>query len=131
MESDPIYRVDYIYKGVDVSEQNILDIASLNDLWGQDIEESLICIEDLKVSADMIRIMGLEKGKPTLKITLPNKISLIKFGSSEEEYNSLLSEGYMSLNIIGKCDVNEWNGVKYPQIMIEDYEITGKSKYNF
>lgn len=131
MESDPIYRVDYIYKGVDVSEQNILDIASLNDLWGQDIEESLICVEDLKVSADMIRIMGLEKGKPTLKITLPNKISLIKFGSSEEEYNSLLSEGYMSLNIIGKCDVNEWNGVKYPQIMIEDYEITGKSKYNF
>ena len=53
MSDEPIYFVDYIYKGVDVQPQNILDIASLNDLWGKDMEESLITIEDLKVSKDM------------------------------------------------------------------------------
>ena len=45
--------------------------------------------------------------KPTLKITLPNKITLIKFGSSQEEYNSLLTDGYIKMNIIGRCNANE------------------------
>ena len=79
----------------------------------------------------MIKIMGLEKNKPTLKITLPNKVALIKFGSSEEEYNNLLAEGYMEMNIIGRCEANEWNGWVTPQMLIEDYEIVGQSKYNF
>ena len=131
MESEPLYRVDYIYKGVDVDGKNILDIASLNDLWGQGIDESYICVENLKVSSEMIKLMGLEKNKPTLKITLPNKVAMIKFGSSEDEYNKLLSEGYMEMNIIGRCEVNEWNGWVTPQMMIEDYEIIGQSKYNF
>ena len=107
IDSEPLYRVDYIYKGVDVSRENILDVASLNDLWGQGIEECLICIEGLNVSSEMINLMGLEKGKPTLKITLPNKVALIKFGSSEEEYHNLQSKGYMTLNIVGKCQANE------------------------
>ena len=42
------------------------------------MDEALIAIEDLKVSKEMITLMGKDKGKPTLKITLPNKISLIK-----------------------------------------------------
>lgn len=55
----------------------------------------------------MLTLMGLEKNKPTLKITLPNKISLIKFGSSEEEYYNLLTEGYIQLNVVGRCNANE------------------------
>ena len=38
---------------------------------------------------------------PTLKITLPNGISLIKFKSSEEEFNNLYSEGYITINAVG------------------------------
>lgn len=79
----------------------------------------------------MLTLMGLEKNKPTLKITLPNKISLIKFGSSEEEYYNLLTEGYIQLNVVGRCNANEWNGRVTPQMLIEDYEIVGMNKYNF
>ena len=131
MDSEPIYRVDYIYKGVDVNRENILDVAALNDLWGQGIEESYICVEKLKVAAEMINLMGLDKGKPTLKITLPNKVALIKFGSSGEEYQNLQSEGYIEMNIVGKCEANEWNGWVTPQLLITDYEVIGQSKYNF
>lgn len=131
MQSEPIYYVDYIYKGVDVNPENILTIASLDNLWGQGIDESWIVIEDLKVSKEMLTLMGLEKNKPTLKITLPNKISLIKFGSSEEEYYNLLTEGYIQLNVVGRCNANEWNGRVTPQMLIEDYEIVGMNKYNF
>lgn len=130
MQSEPVYYVDYIFKGVDVEAEKILDIAWLSDLWGQNIEESLICIEDLKVTKDNLTLMSPDK-KPTLKITLPNRLALIKFGSSQEEYESLLSSGYMKMNVIGKCNANEWAGNVTPQLLIEDYEITGESKFDF
>ena len=130
LQSEPLYYVDYIFKGVDVTPETILDIANLNDIWGQDMDESLVCVENLKVTKDNLTLMSPDK-KPTLKITLPNKISFIKFGSSQEEYEKLLSDGYIELNIIGKCNANEWMGNITPQILIEDYEVIGQSKYNF
>ena len=69
---------------------------------------------------------------PTLKITLPNGTSLIKFKSSEEEFNELYSElGCVTINIIGKCEKNVWNFTINPQVIIEDYEIVGRSQYYF
>ena len=130
METEPLYYVDYIFKGVDVPSEKILDIAFLSDIWGQDIEESLICIEDLKVTKENLTLMSPSK-KPTLKITLPNRLALIKFKSSQEEYEKLLSDGYIKLNVIGKCNANEWNGNVTPQILIEEYEVIGESKYDF
>ena len=130
MSSEPIYYVDYIYNGVDVKGEDILGIASLEDLWGKDMDESFIAIEKLKVTKEMVTLMSPDK-KPTLKITLPNRISLIKFGSSEEEYNKFLTEGYISIDVIGRCNANVWNGWTTAQVMIEDYEITGQSKYCF
>jgi len=130
MESEPLYYVDYIFKGVDVKPKVILEIAELSDLWGQDIDESLVCVENLKVTKENLTLMSPDK-KPTLKITLPNKLSFIKFGSSQEEYEKLLTDGYIELNVIGKCNANEWMGNVTPQILIEDYEIIGQSKYNF
>lgn len=131
MQSEPVYYVDYIFKGVDVSAERILDIAWLSDLWGQNIEESLICIEDLKVTKDMVTVYV--KKNNTLKITLPNKLSLIMFNASDEWCNKLQNEnsGYFTLNIIGKCSQNEWAGNISPQLLIEDMEIIGESRYNF
>jgi len=130
LQSEPLYYVDYIFKGVDVTPNVILEIAGLNDIWGQDMDESLICVENLKVTKENLTLMSPDK-KPTLKIILPNKLCFIKFGSSQEEYEKLLSDGYIEINIIGKCNANEWNGNVTPQILIEDYEIIGQSKYNF
>lgn len=70
------------------------------------MDESIICIESLKVTKENLTLMSPDK-KPTLKITLPNKLSLIKFGSSQEEYETLLSDGYIEINVVGKCNANE------------------------
>jgi hypothetical protein len=71
----------------------------------------------------------------TLKITVPTDgqdISLIKFGSSNEEFEKLNSElGYVTINVIGHFQKNVWNGFISPQIMIEDYEIIKKQHYYF
>ena len=127
---EPVYFVDYIYEGVNIKAEDILDIASLEDLWGKDVDESFIAIKDLRVTKEMVTLMSPDK-KPTLKITLPNKVSLIKFGSNEEEYNNLLSEGYVKIDVVGRCNANTWNGYTTAQLLIEDYQIVGQSKYLF
>lgn len=130
VSSEPIYLVDYIYDGYNVDPQNIIDIAKLEELWGKDVDEPFVAIKDLKVTKDMVQLMSPDK-KPTLKITLPNKVSLIKFNSSQEEYEKFISDGYVCIDVIGKCNKNEWNGFVNAQIFIEDYEIVDSSKYFF
>lgn len=130
MSDEAVYYVDYIYRGNEVNSQHILDIADLDYLWGKDVDEPLIVIKGLKVTRDMVTLMSPDN-KPTLKITLPNKISLVKFGSSQEEYESLARNGYLEIDFIGKCNKNVWNGYVTPQIFIEDYEIVDHVKYLF
>lgn len=127
----PSYTVDFIYHNIDVKPEDITDIATLKNLWGQGIEEALIALEDVPVTAENLNLMAKDKN-PTLKITLPNKISIIKFKSSEEEFEKLYTEhGKVSINIIGRCSINEWNGIITPQILVEDYEIVSRSEYYF
>ena len=130
MSSEPVYYVDYIYDGDNVNPQNIIDIANLEDLWGKDMDEAFVAVRNLKVTQDMVTLMSPDK-KPTLKITLPNKVALIKFGSCQEEYESLLAEGYVQIDVIGRCNKNVWNGMTTAQIFIEDYEVVGMAKYIF
>jgi single-stranded-DNA-specific exonuclease len=130
MPSEALYYVDYIYEGNEVNPQNILDIAEMGGFWGKDLEESLIAIKGLKVTKDMVTLMSPDR-TPTLKIVLPNKVSIIKFGSSQEEYNKIATDGYVKIDLVGKCNRNEWNGYVNAQILLEDYEIVDSSKYFF
>lgn len=127
----PVYKVDFIFNYNDMNPQEILNIASLKSIWGQGVTEPLIAVENIKIT-DNIQLMSKDKN-PTLKITLPNGLSLIKFKSSEEEYQSLLSKNniYLTINIVGKCEQNVWGGNVSPQIIIEDYEINHQLNYYF
>ena len=88
-------------------------------------------VEHINVHADNVKLMSADKN-PTLKITLPNGTSLIKFKSSKEEFESFNSKtGCITINIVGRCERNMWNGIITPQIIVEDYEIVGEQKYYF
>ena len=127
----PSYKVDYIFHHDDMNVNDILNIANLKSIWGQGVEEPLIAIERVKVYKDNVKLMSADKN-PTLKIILPNGMSLIKFRSSKEEYDSFCSElGCVSINIVGRCERNIWNGIVSPQVIIEDYEVVGKTEYYF
>ncbi len=127
----PCYRVDFIFSGSDYRSKDIIDIADLKSIWGQGVEEPLVAFEHINITKDKVQLMSRDKN-PTLKITLPSGMSLIKFGSSEEEYESLCSDsGCVTINVVGTCNKNEWNGVITPQIMIEDYEIVSTQQYYF
>lgn len=130
MSDEALYYVDYIYEGTNVNAENILDMADMDSYIGKDIDEPKIAIHNLKVTKDMVTLMSPDK-TPTLKIMLPNKVALIKFGSSQEEYDKLATDGYVTLDIVGSCNRNEYNGWVNAQIFMEDYEIVDSCKYYF
>ena len=127
----PCYKVDFIFNANNFNSKDILDIAELKPIWGQGIDEPYIALEDVKISKNNITLMGLDKGKPTLKITLPNKTCLIKFKSSQEEYDRLCANECVTINVVGTCEANYFNGSVLPQIFIEDYEIMKELSYYF
>ena len=120
MNDEVTYYVDYIYEGNEVSDDDILTIADMEDLWGQNVSEPLLCIEHLKVSADMVTVY--QKRDNTLKISLPNGISLMKFRATDDEcYKLQNTPGYYEMNVVGRANKNEWMGNVTAQIFIEDY----------
>ena len=127
------YRVDFIWIANEAEKykNDIMDIGKLSAFWGQGLPEPQVAIENIPVRNTNLTLMSPDK-KPTLKIVLPGNLSLIKFGSSQDEYDSLYSDtGCVTINVVGTCNLNEWNGNFSPQIIIEDYEIVSKSAYYF
>ena len=128
VDFSPKYSPDVIYFADMVHGSEILKLADLGHIWGQGVEEPIVVITDVKVSANNLNLFG-----STLKIALPSDegISLVKFRSSNEEYESLYSElGCVTINVVGRCSRNSgWDDK--PQIIIEDYEIVGRTAYYF
>lgn len=127
ISDEAIYNVDFVFENTNVDPNVILEIADFSDLWGKDIDEPYVAVKNLKVTKNMVSFM---KGT-TIKIALPNKVSLIKFNSTEEEYNQLLSEGYVMIDVVGKCNKNEWAGETYAQIKVEEFSVNNVAKYDF
>ena len=123
---EPIYRIDYNFKETDNNNQYILEIAKMNDYWGQDIDRSYINI-NFKITSSNFQIMKSN----TLKFNLPNGLSIIKFNGTEEQIAKFTTTGYLEVNAICKCNANEWNGQVYPQLIMQDFEIIDSSKYYF
>lgn len=126
----PKYYIDLIYDANFLSPIDIFNLASFDGIWGQGVEEPYVLVKNIKVTKENLSLL---KGS-TLKIILPadgQNISLIKFGSSQEEFDALTAEGYVSIDVIGHFQRNIYNGSVSPQISIEDYEIKNKMNYYF
>ena len=106
----PIYFVDLIWDGAkDLSSTAFAEIADEEKIWGKGVEDPLIAIENLRIYGNQLRLFGLDKGKPTLNIQFDDGSSLVKFKSSEEEYELLHSDlGYVIINAVGTCTRSNW-----------------------
>lgn len=113
------YWVDYIWNKNTVNGNAILDIGAFN-IYGQEIPESLVVVEDICLDPSMITLMSPDK-HPTLKIKIGN-VDVIKFKSSLKEYEQFCQDD-MVFTAICKCKINEWQGNISPQLIVEDFEI--------
>ncbi len=123
---EPMYRVDYDFREQDNNNAIILEIAGMNDYWGQDIERAYVNIR-FKITDSNFKVMKSN----TLKFELPNGLSIIKFGGTDKEIEQFTTTGYIELNAVCKCNENKWNGNSYPQLIMEDWEIIDSSRYYF
>ena len=123
---EPIYRIDYNFNEKENNNQRILDIADMNDYWGQDVDRAYVNI-NFKVTDSNFKVMKSN----TLKFSLPNGLSIIKFNGTEEEITRFTTTGYLEVNAICKCNKNQWNGCVYPQLIMQDFEIVDSAKYYF
>ena len=122
----PVYNADIEYYANNIDSADILELADADMIWGQEVDEPLIVVNNIAITEDKINLFG-----STLKITLPNNVSAVKFKSSQEEFDKLNpGSGCAVITLIGRCMRNTgWdNG---PQIIIEDYEILRKQEYYF
>ena len=118
VDFSPMYRVDCIFAEYDDADYYLM-IDSLKCYYGQGFEEPYIAITDVHVNSSNMTLMSKDKN-PTIKITLPSGAEIMKFKSSQEEYDALLDT---VIDVVGKCSANRWMGRVTPQVLVEDYEI--------
>ena len=126
------YDVDAILNDKTLSKSVIESISNCSDVWGTSVDEPIFAIENIIVSTSDVMLLGEKKN--TIKFTWHN-IDFIKFNTNEIEYNDIKNIGdSVKFTVIGKLSINEYNGNKTPQVMIENmmYELSKiKKKFVF
>ena len=124
-----IYEVDGVFNEKTLNKTLIESVAKHKNIWGNSVDEPIFAIENLIVNSKDIELMG--KNKNTIKINY-NGISFMKFFTNEDKYNEMKQHQAISLIIIGKFSINEYNGKITPQIIIEDFMyIPSVAKFRF
>ena len=98
----------------------IEDLDKYRHIWSQQNQQPLIYVTDLHFTHADIQIMG--KNKDTLKI-VKNGVAYMKFFAKEliKELNGI--DGDIKVEIVGKPNLNCWNGTITPQLFIEQIEV--------
>jgi single-stranded-DNA-specific exonuclease len=124
---DDTYDVDFIIPAKQLDAKLVKNIAELKKHWGQGVQEPLFAIENVIIDKNNIYL-----NKSVLKFTYKN-IEFIKFKSNEEAYQKLLSGNgnSKSFTVIGRFDLNSWNGKVTPQVVIDEYEVADNNDFIF
>lgn len=123
VEFDSTYRVDFILDVEDVSVKLITDLGRFEDIICQGIEEPMLAIENISLTKDCFEIFG--KNEDTVSFMI-DEIKYIQFKCKEGNplydwiQNAWDENDSVTFNIVGKPSINEYNGVRTPQIIIED-----------
>lgn len=123
---DLTYNVDIEFLPNKIDKNDILELADAANVWGQEVDEPLIALKNISITKDNLNIFG-----STLKISLPDEISVIKFKITQEEAELLNpGNGCIIIDVIGRCSRNTgWDNS--PQIIMQDYNIVRKQEYYF
>lgn len=127
VEYDSTYYVDYILQDYEVSAAIPVAMEQFNDLLAQGIEEPIIAVENLTIKKSDLEVMG--KNMDTISFVY-NDVKFIKFKCNKDTdellkfYNESWNDNdSITIDLVGKPGINLYQGVKTPQIMIEDYNV--------
>ena len=120
---DATYRVDFILDIDELTINLVTDLAKFEDIICQGIEEPMVAIENISLNRGCFEIVG--KNEDTINFSI-NDIKYVQFRCKEENplyqwlQNAWDENDTVTFNMVGKPSINEYNGVKTPQIVIEN-----------
>lgn len=122
------YEVDFERRASEADLGDLIrDLAQYKFVWSQQNTEPMIYVRDLYINRSDVQIMG--KNKDTVKI-VKNGVAFMKF-FAKDMIEQLNQYDCLKLEVVGKANLNEWNGMTTPQIFIESYEIKEDNLLDF
>jgi single-stranded-DNA-specific exonuclease len=126
IEYDSTYRVDFILDINHVTIPLIIKLSQFEDIICQGIDEPMLAIENISLTRDCFEVFG--KNEDTISFMV-NDIKYIQFKCKEGNQlydflqNAWDDNDSITFNIVGKPSINEYNGIRTPQIIIEDVAV--------
>lgn len=124
-EYDDTIYCDFIIDAYDLDYMFIKTIDDHRYVWGQEVEEPTVAIENIEISADDCIVMGknldsvafMYGGVKYCKFKCAKDDELLQFAGGADD-------DYVTLNVVGKCSINTYGGSSTAQVIIDDYEFT-------
>lgn len=120
------HKIDMELMVKDLTSADILAVGELEDIWGSTLEEPLFLIKGIKIKDNEITLSGTKSKTASFKY---KNISFKKYYCSNEIHDKLRAKKpnqfgskQISIDVIGKCKIVEYNGKKFPVIDIIDFE---------
>lgn len=130
---DATYRVDFILDIDHVNIPLIVELSKFEDIVCQGIEEPMLAIENISLTRDSFEIFG--KNEDTISFSIDGiKYVQFKCKAGNKLYDFLQDawndDDSVTFHIVGTPSINEYNGVRTPQIIIEDVSVIETSSLN-
>lgn len=125
-EYDSTYRVDFILDINHVTIQLILKLSEFEDIICQGIDEPMVAIENISLTRDCFEVFG--KNEDTISFVIDD-IKYIQFKCKEGNQlydflqNAWDDNDSITFTVVGKPSINEYNGIRTPQVIIEDVAV--------
>lgn len=133
IEYDSTYRVDFILDVKDMDLNLILRLSQLEDSLGQGIEEPMVTVKNICLNRSQLEIFG--KNEDTISFVL-NEIKYVQFKCKEGNplydwiQNAWDENEEITFEIVGKPTINDYNGLRTPQVIIEDVNVINTEESN-
>lgn len=121
-EYDDTIYCDFILDAYDVDYAFIKTIDDSKWLYGTGIEEPIVAIENIEISADDCMVMGKNQDSVSF---MYGGVKYCKFKCKENdkllEFANGMGDDYITLTVIGECSINEYKGNYTAQVIIDEY----------
>lgn len=116
--------VDFIIDSNELDIRLIKIIDELKYYCGTGFNDIILAIANIQISKNDLILMG--ENKNHWKFSNQNGIDIIKFKANEEDeilnwYNGS-GNNLIGLNVVGKCNINNYKGILKCQFIINDYD---------
>jgi single-stranded-DNA-specific exonuclease len=123
-----IHEVDYEVKARNLTQKAVMKVAESYEIWGKGVEEPTFVITEIEIPAKDIK--GYGDNNTFIKFSY-NNVDYIKKYCSKDDFDIMTlrdrntlgeNKKILHMTVIGTFNINEYEGVRYPQVRINYFE---------